>query len=310
MVNLQGRHLISPADLTLDEIQSIITLAHDMRKNRSNYASLCQGKILATLFYEPSTRTKLSFESAMLRMGGSILGFSDANTSSAAKGESIADTIRVLGSYADVAVMRHPREGAPKLASEFSAIPIINGGDGGHQHPTQTLTDLLTIDTYKGRLNNLNVAFCGDLKYGRTVHSLIETLARYEGCKFYLVSPEELVLPQRLKEHLEKHFNCELIECRKMEEALPHVDILYMTRIQKERFFNEADYLRLKNSFILDSDKMELAKSDMIVMHPLPRVNEITYDVDKDPRAVYFPQAELGVYVRMALMAHLLGVAN
>jgi len=310
MVNLHGRHLISPNDLSLEEIQAIITLAHDMRKNRKKYSQLCQGQILATLFYEPSTRTKLSFESAMLRMGGSILGFSDANTSSAAKGESIADTIRVLGSYADIAVMRHPREGAPKLASEFSAIPIINGGDGGHQHPTQTLTDLLTIDTYKGRMNNLNVAFCGDLKYGRTVHSLIETLARYEGCKFYLVSPEELVLPARLKEHLERKFSSEIIECRRMEEALPHVDILYMTRIQKERFFNEADYLRLKNSFILDADKMRFAKHDMIVMHPLPRVNEISYDVDQDPRAAYFPQAELGVYVRMALMAYLLGVAN
>lgn len=310
MVNLRGRHLISPNDLSLEEIQAIITLAHDMRKNRKKYSQLCQGQILATLFYEPSTRTKLSFESAMLRMGGTILGFSDANTSSAAKGESIADTIRVLGSYADIAVMRHPREGAPKLASEFSAIPIINGGDGGHQHPTQTLTDLLTIDTYKSRMNNLNVAFCGDLKYGRTVHSLIETLARYEGCKFYLVSPEELVLPPRLKEHLERKFSSEIIECRRMEEALPHVDILYMTRIQKERFFNEADYLRLKNSFILDAEKMRLAKDDMIVMHPLPRVNEISYDVDTDPRAAYFPQAELGVYVRMALMAYLLGVAN
>jgi aspartate carbamoyltransferase catalytic subunit len=279
-----------------------------MRKNRAAYARLCQGKILATLFYEPSTRTKLSFESAMLRMGGSILGFSDANTSSAAKGESIADTIRVLASYADIAVMRHPREGAPKLASEYSTIPIINGGDGGHQHPTQTLTDLLTIDTYKKRIDGLKVAFCGDLKYGRTVHSLIETLARYPGSEFYLVSPEELVLPQRLKEHLQKTFSCRMQECSRMEEVLPKVDVLYMTRIQKERFFNEADYLRLKNSFILDAEKMRLAKEGMIVMHPLPRVNEIAYEVDADPRAAYFPQAEMGVYVRMSLMAHQLGV--
>lgn len=310
MINLKGRHLISPSDLTLEEIGSVINLAHDMKKNRKAYSQVCAGQILATLFYEPSTRTKLSFEAAMLRMGGSILGFSDANTSSAAKGESIADTIRVMDGYADIIVMRHPREGAPKLASQYSRIPIINGGDGGHQHPTQTLTDLLTIDTYKGRVNNLAVAFCGDLKYGRTVHSLIETLARYEGCKFYLVSPEELVLPPRLKEHLERHYGSTLIECRRMEEALPNVDILYMTRIQKERFFNEADYLRLKNSFILDEEKMSIAKDDMIVMHPLPRVNEISYEVDGDPRAVYFPQAELGVYVRMSLMAHLLGVNN
>ena len=308
MINLKGRHLIGPSDLSLDEISSIIELAHDMRKNRDCYARLCQGKILATLFYEPSTRTKLSFESAMLRMGGSIIGFSDANTSSAAKGESIADTIRVLASYADIAVMRHPREGAPKLASEHSSVPIINGGDGGHQHPTQTLTDLLTIDTYKNRLDGLNVAFCGDLKYGRTVHSLIETLARYPGSRFSLVSPEELVLPPRLKEHLQKTFDCEITEHRRMEEVLPDVDVLYMTRIQKERFFNEADYLRLKNSFILDAEKMKLAKQGMIVMHPLPRVNEIAYEVDADPRAVYFPQAELGVYVRMSLMAHQLGV--
>lgn len=308
MTNLHGRHLISPNDLSLEEVGSIINLAHQMKRNPKTYGQMCAGKILATLFYEPSTRTKLSFESAMLRMGGSILGFSDANTSSAAKGESIADTIRVMDGYADLIVMRHPREGAPKLASQYSRIPIINGGDGGHQHPTQTLTDLLTIDSYKGRVNNLSVAFCGDLKYGRTVHSLVETLARYEGCKFFLVSPEELILPPRLKEHLMRQYGSTLIECRRMEEALPYVDILYMTRIQKERFFNEADYLRLKNSFILDEEKMSIAKDDMIVMHPLPRVNEISYAVDKDPRAVYFPQAEFGVYVRMSLMAHLLGV--
>jgi aspartate carbamoyltransferase catalytic subunit len=246
----------------------------------------------------------------MLRLGGQVLGFADANTSAVAKGESIADTVRVLDAYADVLVMRHPKEGAPKLASLYSRVPVINGGDGGHQHPTQTLTDLLTIDTYKGRINGLRVAFCGDLKFGRTVHSLIETLARYPGCEFYLVSPEELVLPERLKQHLERTFNCVLTECRRLEEALPHVDVLYMTRIQRERFFNEADYQRLKNSYILDAEKMRLAKPDMIVMHPLPRVNEISYEVDQDERAVYFPQAELGVYVRMSLISHLLGVNN
>mgnify|MGYP004702083099 CR=1 FL=1 len=310
MGNLAGRHLISPSDLSLEEISTIVALGQQIRQDRESYADMCRGKILATLFYEPSTRTKLSFESAMLRMGGSVLGFSDASASAVAKGESIADTIRVLASYADIAVMRHPREGAPKVAAEYSTIPIINGGDGGHQHPTQTLTDLITIDTYIGRMNNLDVAFCGDLKYGRTVHSLIETLARFPGSRFHLVSPEELVLPRRLKEHLARAYGCKLTEYRRMEEVLSHVDILYMTRIQKERFFNEADYLRLKNSFVLDADKMKMARQDMIVMHPLPRVTEIAYEVDQDHRAVYFPQAELGVYVRMALMAHQLGVAK
>lgn len=308
MIDLRGRHLISPSDLDLREISSIMSLAQSMQQNLSSYASLCRGKILATLFYEPSTRTKLSFESAMLRMGGNILGFSDASTSAVSKGESIADTIRVLDSYADIVVMRHPKEGAPKLAAQYSRVPLINGGDGGHQHPTQTLTDLLTIHMYLGRTSHLKVAFCGDLKYGRTVHSLIETLARYPGATFYLISPEELRLPPRLKEHLEQHSDCALIECRRMEEALPAVDILYMTRIQKERFFNEADYLRLKNSYILDSEKLAQAKAKMLVMHPLPRVNEIAYEIDSDPRAVYFKQAELGVYARMSLMAHLLGV--
>ncbi|MBT9134137.1 MAG: Aspartate carbamoyltransferase catalytic subunit [Firmicutes bacterium] len=307
-MQLKGRHLISPNDLTLDEIDGILRLAHDMRQNRRAYADSCRGSILGTLFYEPSTRTKLSFESAMLRLGGQVLGFADANTSAVAKGESIADTIRVLDGYADVVVMRHPKEGAPKLAARYARVPVINGGDGGHQHPTQTLTDLLTIDTYKGRLHGLRVAFCGDLKFGRTVHSLIETLARYPKAQFYLVSPEELVLPERLRQHLERSFRCEMIECRRLEEALPHVDVLYMTRIQRERFFNEADYQRLKNSYILDAEKMREAQPNMIVMHPLPRVNEIAYEVDKDDRAVYFPQAELGVYVRMSLISHLLGV--
>jgi aspartate carbamoyltransferase catalytic subunit len=309
-MQLKGRHLISPNDLTLDEIDSIIKLAHEMRHNRRAYADSCRGSILGTLFYEPSTRTKLSFESAMLRLGGQVLGFADANTSAVAKGESIADTVRVLAAYADVLVMRHPKEGAPKLASLYARVPVINGGDGGHQHPTQTLTDLLTVDTYKGRLHGLHVAFCGDLKFGRTVHSLIETLSRYPDSKFYLVSPEELVLPERLKQHLERSFNCQMIECRRLEEALPYVDVLYMTRIQRERFFNEADYQRLKDSYILNADKMREAKPDMIVMHPLPRVNEIAYEVDQDERAVYFPQAEFGVYVRMSLISHLLGVNN
>ncbi|MBS3873937.1 MAG: aspartate carbamoyltransferase [Firmicutes bacterium] len=308
MLDLLGRHLVSPSDLTLPEIDSIITLAQDMQRQRGAYSDICRGKILATLFYEPSTRTKLSFESAMLRMGGSILGFSDANASAVAKGESIADTVRVMDAYADILVIRHPKEGAPKLAAGYSRVPIINGGDGGHQHPTQTLTDLLTIHACKGKVEGLSVAFCGDLKYGRTVHSLIETLARYPGSKFYLISPEELVLPPRLKEQLLRTSNCEVFECRHMEEALPYVDILYMTRIQKERFFNEADYLRLKNSYILDGAKLSQAKRELIVMHPLPRVNEIAYEVDNDPRAVYFAQAECGVYVRMSLMAHLLGV--
>jgi len=310
MLNLCGRHLVSPSDLALSEIDSIIALAQDMQRQRGNYSELCRGKILATLFYEPSTRTKLSFESAMLRMGGSILGFSDANASAVAKGESLADTIRVMDAYADIIVLRHPKEGAPKLASAYSRVPIVNGGDGGHQHPTQTLTDLLTIHAFKGRVSDLSVAFCGDLKYGRTVHSLIETLVRYPGGKFYLISPEELVLPPRLREYLQRTSSCQLIECRSMEEALPHIDILYMTRIQKERFFNEADYLRLKNSYILDAAKLLLAKQDLVVMHPLPRVNEIAYEVDADPRAAYFAQAECGVYVRMSLMAHLLGVTS
>jgi len=308
MSDLCGRHLISPSDLSLEELNSLITLAQEMHNKKDNYRDLCRGKILATLFYEPSTRTKLSFESAMLRMGGSIIGFSDANASAVAKGESIADTIRVMDAYADLIVMRHPKEGAPKLAAEYSRVPIINGGDGGHQHPTQTLTDLLTIHAYKGRVSELNVAFCGDLKYGRTVHSLIETLARYPGCTFYLVSPEELVLPPRLLAELARTHSCQIRECRRIEDALPYVDILYMTRIQKERFFNEADYLRLKNSYVLDCEKMSQAKEDLIVMHPLPRVNEIAYELDADPRAVYFAQAEYGVYARMALMAHLLGV--
>lgn len=307
-MSLKGRHLIDPNDFTLEELSRIFDLADKMIDNREAYGSICKGKILGTLFYEPSTRTRLSFESAMLRMGGSVLGFSDASTSSVSKGETIADTIRVLCTYADVVVMRHPKEGAPKLASEYSSAPVINGGDGGHQHPTQTLTDLLTIRRLKGRINNLTVAFCGDLKFGRTVHSLISALSRYQGCKFVLISPNELRLPETLKNSLIEKYNIEIYETESLEKVIGEVDILYMTRIQRERFFNEADYMRLKDSYILNKSKLKHAKEDMLVMHPLPRVNEISYDVDDDPRGVYFKQAEYGIYVRMALMALLLGV--
>lgn len=307
-MSLKGKHLIDPGDFTLTELNSIFQLAEKIIENREDFSEICKGKILATLFYEPSTRTRLSFEAAMLRMGGKVLGFSDANVSSATKGESIADTIRVISSYSDIAVIRHPKEGAPKLASKYSAIPVINGGDGGHQHPTQTLTDLLTIKRLKGSLSGHRVAFCGDLKFGRTVHSLIKTLSRYPDNKFVLISPNELRLPEQIKEILKKDPNFEIVETEDLESVLDSIDILYMTRIQKERFFNEADYVRLKDSYILDKNKLKSAKKDMLIMHPLPRVNEIAYDVDDDPRAVYFKQAEYGVYARMALMALLLGV--
>lgn len=307
-MSLKGRHLIDPNNFTLEEFDQVFDLADKMIENRDAYGKICEGKILGTLFYEPSTRTRLSFESAMLRMGGKVLGFSDASTSSVSKGESIADTIRVLSTYADVVVMRHPKEGAPKLASEYSSVPVINGGDGGHQHPTQTLTDLLTIRRLKGTLENLTVGFCGDLKFGRTVHSLISTLSRYKGSKFVLISPSELKLPQSLKEMLEDKYDIEIEETESLEKVMSKVDILYMTRIQRERFFNEADYMRLKDSYILTRSKLKDAKPDMLVMHPLPRVNEIAYDVDDDRRAAYFKQAELGIYARMALMALQLGV--
>ncbi|MFZ5352170.1 MAG: aspartate carbamoyltransferase [Bacillota bacterium] len=305
---LKGRHLIDPNDFTLEELKMVFDLADKMVDDRAAFADICKGKILGTLFYEPSTRTRLSFESAMLRMGGTVLGFSDASTSSVSKGESIADTIRVLATYADVVVMRHPKEGAPKLASEYSSVPVINGGDGGHQHPTQTLTDLLTIRRYKGRLEGLTLAFCGDLKFGRTVHSLVSTMSRYPNNKFVFISPTELKFPEHLKEVISEKHNIEIYETESLEKVIDQVDILYMTRIQKERFFNEADYMRLKDSYILTRSKLKNAKEDMLVMHPLPRVNEISYDVDDDQRAVYFKQAEYGIYVRMALMAHLLGV--
>lgn len=307
-MSLKGRHLIDPNDFNLEELDEAFDLADKMIENRDAFSSICKGKILGTLFYEPSTRTRLSFESAMLRMGGTVLGFSDATTSSVSKGESIADTIRVLSTYADVVVMRHPKEGAPKLASEYSLIPVINGGDGGHQHPTQTLTDLLTIRRYKGTLENQTIAFCGDLKFGRTVHSLISAMSRYKGSHFVLISPSELRLPEHLKlSILEKH-SVSVSETDNLEEVINQVDVLYMTRIQRERFFNEADYTRLKDSYILNRSKLKNARENMLVMHPLPRVNEISYDVDDDKRAVYFKQAEYGIYIRMALMALLLGV--
>lgn len=307
-MSLKGRHLIDPNDFALEELDEIFDLAEKIIDDEESYSQICRGKILGTLFYEPSTRTRLSFESAMLRMGGKVLGFSDANASSVAKGESVADTIRVLSSYAHIAVIRHPKEGAPKLASRYSKIPIINGGDGGHQHPTQTLTDLLTIRKLKCRIGGYNIAFCGDLKFGRTVHSLIKTLSRYPNNNFILVSPEELKLPESLKNMLVNDRNAQIYETENLESVIDQIDILYMTRIQKERFFNEADYVRLKDSYILNKSKLKDAKKDMIIMHPLPRVNEISYDVDEDERAVYFKQAQLGIFVRMALMALQLGV--
>lgn len=302
------RHLIEPDDLSNVEIEDIVNLGLEMFKSPKAYSSHCKGKIMASLFFEPSTRTKFSFDSAMLRLGGEILGFADANTSSASKGESLADTIKVMGFYSDIIVMRHPKEGAPKLGSLVSEVPIINGGDGGHQHPTQTLTDLITIKRYKENLNGHTIGLCGDLKYGRTVHSLIKTLSRFEGNKFILVSPKELRLPEGLKRQLIAKYNTEFIEVESLDEVIDQMDVLYMTRIQKERFFNEEDYLRLKNSYILTNNKIENAKNDMIIMHPLPRVNEISYEVDSDERAVYFEQSRMGVFVRMALISKLLEV--
>ena len=303
------RHLMSPLDLTKEELDDLLTLASDIEKNPVKYAHVCDDKRLATCFYEPSTRTRLSFEAAMMNLGGKVLGFSSAGSSSAAKGESVADTIRVVCCYADICAMRHPKEGAPLVASMASSIPVINAGDGGHQHPTQTLTDLLTIRSLKGRLDNLTIGLCGDLKFGRTVHSLIEALVlRYSNVKFVLISPEELRVPSYIREDiLEKH-NVEFEEVERLEDALPKLDILYMTRVQKERFFNEEDYVRMKDFYILDKQKMELAPKDMYILHPLPRVNEIAVEVDDDPRAAYFKQAQYGVYVRMALILRLLEV--
>lgn len=302
------RHLMSPLDLSVEETDKLLNLANDIEKNPEKYAHACAGKKLATCFYEPSTRTRLSFEAAMLNLGGSVLGFSSADSSSAAKGESVSDTIRVISCYADICAMRHPKEGAPLVASEKSTIPVINAGDGGHQHPTQTLTDLLTIHSLKGHLDNLTIGLCGDLKFGRTVHSLIHALIRYPNVKFVLISPEELRVPSYIREDVLAQNNVPFKEVVRLEEALPELDILYMTRVQKERFFNEEDYIRMKDFYILDKTKMELAPEDMLVLHPLPRVNEISNEVDDDPRAVYFKQAQYGVYVRMALILTLLGV--
>ena len=307
---LKGRHLIDPMDFTLLELEEIFDYADEIIKSPETFSHKCDGKILATLFYEPSTRTRLSFEAAMLRLGGSVLGFSEATSSSAAKGESVADTIRTVECYADIAAMRHPKEGAPKVAAMNSAMPVINAGDGGHQHPTQTLTDLLTIRNIKGTLSNLTVGICGDLKFGRTVHSLIKAMSRYKNIKFVLISPNELTIPRYIKSEVLEKNNIEFIEVEKLEDVIQDLDILYMTRVQKERFFNEEDYVRLKDSYILDAEKMEKAKKDMIVMHPLPRVNEIAVEVDADPRACYFKQAKYGMYARMALIAKLLGVDN
>lgn len=304
------RHLISPLDFSVEELDDLLDLASDIEKNPDKYKEACKGKKIATLFYEPSTRTRLSFEAAMLNLGGKVLGFSSADSSSASKGESVADTIRVISSYADICAMRHPKEGAPTVASMYSEIPVINAGDGGHNHPTQTLTDLLTIKTLKGRLDNMTIGMCGDLKFGRTVHSLINAMVRYENVRFILISPNELKIPDYLRQEVLDAKNIEYVETNELEKYMPELDILYMTRVQRERFFNEEDYIRLKDSFILDSEKMKLARDDMYVLHPLPRVNEISTDVDNDPRAVYFKQAKFGVYVRMALIITLLGLKD
>jgi aspartate carbamoyltransferase catalytic subunit len=300
--------MLNPLDFSTGEIDQLLTLAGDIEKNREKYSHVCNGKKLATLFYEPSTRTRLSFEAAMLNLGGSVLGFSSADSSSAAKGESVADTIRVISCYADIAAMRHPKEGAALVASQFSGIPVINAGDGGHQHPTQTLTDLMTIRSLKGRLDHMTIGMCGDLKFGRTVHSLIEAMVRYPDVRFVLISPDELRVPGYIRQEVLQANHIDYKEVNNLEEVLPELDILYMTRVQKERFFNEEDYVRLKDVYVLDKQKMELARDDMFVLHPLPRVNEISVEVDKDPRAAYFKQAQYGVYVRMALIMTLLEV--
>ena len=303
------KHLISPLDLSVEELDSILSLAQDIMDDPDKYSHVCDGKKLATLFYEPSTRTRLSFEAAMLNLGGKVLGFSSADSSSATKGESVADTIRVISSFADICAMRHPKEGAPTVAALHSGIPVINAGDGGHNHPTQTLTDLLTIKTLTGHLDNMTVGMCGDLKFGRTVHSLINAMVRYPNVRFILISPDELKIPDYLRKEVLDEKNIDYIETNNLEKYLPELDILYMTRVQKERFFNEEDYIRLKDSFIIDAEKMKLAKKDMYVLHPLPRVNEISTDVDNDERAVYFKQVQFGVYARMALIMTLLNLS-
>lgn len=302
------KHLLSPLDFSVEELDNLMDIAKDIEANPEKYAHACEGKKLATLFYEPSTRTRLSHEAAMINLGGSVLGFSSADSSSASKGESVADTIRVISCFADICAMRHPKEGAAMVASQHATIPVINAGDGGHQHPTQTLTDMLTIRSLKGRLDNMTIGLCGDLKFGRTVHSLIHALVRYPGIRFVLISPEELKLPSYIKNDVLDRQNIPYEEVVRLEDALPDLDILYMTRVQKERFFNEEDYVRMKDFYILDNKKMELAKEDMYILHPLPRVNEIATEVDNDPRAAYFRQVQYGVYIRMALILTLLGI--
>ena len=304
------KHLLSPLDLSVTELEDLLNLARDISKDPKKYSHVCDGKKLATLFYEPSTRTRLSFEAAMLNLGGSVLGFSSANSSSASKGESVADTIRVISCYADICAMRHPKEGAPMVAASKSSIPVINAGDGGHQHPTQTLTDLMTIRELRGSLDNFTRGLCGDLKFGRTVHSLINSLVRYKNVKFVLISPKELRIPDYIRDDVLKANQAEFIEMENLEDAMPELNILYMTRVQRERFFSEDEYLRMKDFYILDKSKMALAKEDMYVLHPLPRVNEISVDIDDDPRAAYFKQVQFGVYVRMALIMTLLGLNN
>lgn len=303
------RHLMSPLDFSVEELDKLLDLANDIEANPKKYSHVCDEKILATCFYEPSTRTRLSFESAMMRLGGKVLGFASADSSSAAKGESVSDTIRVISCYADICAMRHPKEGAPMVAMSKSRIPIINAGDGGHQHPTQTLTDLLTIKSLKGRLNNLTIGLCGDLKFGRTVHSLISALIRYTGIRFVFISPDELKIPDYIREDVLIKNNIEFKEVVKLDDVMPELDLLYMTRVQRERFFNEEDYVRLKDFYILTKEKMALAKDDCLILHPLPRVNEISVEVDDDPRAAYFKQAQYDVYVRMALILTLLELA-
>lgn len=302
------RHLISPLDFTVEELEELMDVALDISKNPAKYSEVCHGKKIATLFYEPSTRTRLSFEAAMMNLGGNALGFSSASSSSAAKGESVADTIRIISCYADICAMRHPKEGAALVAALHSSIPVINAGDGGHQHPTQTLTDLMTIRTLKGRLDNLTIGLCGDLKFGRTVHSLINALVRYTNVTFVLISPKELRVPDYIRYDVLEGTHSEYKEVTQLEEVLPELDLLYMTRVQKERFFNEEEYIRMKDCYILDEKKMAIANPEMLVLHPLPRVNEISVNVDADPRAVYFKQVQFGVYIRMALILKLLNI--
>ncbi|MFA5576494.1 MAG: aspartate carbamoyltransferase [Tissierellaceae bacterium] len=305
---LKGKHLIDPQDFSVEELDEIFDLAEEIIKKPEDFTNVCNGKLLGTLFFEPSTRTRLSFESAMLRLGGEVVGFSEPNSSSVSKGENLPDTIRTVAAYTDIIAMRHPKEGAPRYGSQYSDVPLINAGDGGHQHPTQTLTDLLTIRVAKGKMTDLTIGLCGDLKFGRTVHSLIKAISRYENIKFILISPNELKTPRYIKAEILDRKSLDYVEVEKLEDVMEQLDILYMTRVQKERFFNEADYIRLKDSYILDKAKLKTAKEDLTILHPLPRVNEISMEIDNDPRAWYFKQTRYGMFVRMALIAKLLGV--